>query len=82
MTEREIEASLERSVRSLRTPEGGAVSVDGFALTWETLDLIIAATRYTEEEIVRLARLTKEEMGYDMSDAVASVVGYIHRVVR
>ena len=81
MTERQIEALLETSVRELRLPNGESVLVRLSKLVWDSYDMIIREGMgiFTPSVIMEIACLNREETGESLEISLTRTCGSIHR---
>ena len=82
ITEKETEDYLSEETRLIPMPDGTQHAFTGFKLMWGSFDYLILTTDFTSKELVELAVLDAEEMGYSFEDSFPNILAYIHREVR
>jgi len=82
ITEKETEDYLTEETRVIPMPDGSQRAFSGFKLMWYSLDYLISTTDFTRKQLVELAVVNAEEMGYSFEDSFPNVLAYIHREVR
>jgi len=82
ITEKETEDYLSEETRLIPMPDGTQRAFTGFKLMWRSLDYLISTTDFTSKELVELADVNAEEMGYSFEASFPNMLAYIHREVR
>ena len=82
ITEKETEDYLSEETRMIPMPDGTQRAFTGFKLMWRSLEYLILTTDFTSKELVELAVLDAEEMGYTFEDSFPNMLAYVHREAR
>lgn len=82
ITEKETEDYLSEETRLIPMPDGSQRAFTGFKLMWRSLDYLILTTDFTSKDLVELAILDAEEMGYTFEASFPNMLAYVHREVR